>query len=386
MRNLRNAELPVLVEMLQKQHDLRYDAVVSSNNMRFQGGQLLIAGGATRITDTGVAFDNAILNPTPIFDEGAASRFNIPMRYMNILRNRVATDIEQGDPKHVPTIYDENLNYWLDADPSRTHLVRAFRTDDPDEVGIGRALLSDKYKTIDNYDVLMATLDGVKEAGVEINIDGVDLSDKRMSLRLKCPTVAEYAPDILQRYRDPESGNSGKDNPIIYAGLVIKNSETGNGAFNIVPRLVVEVCSNGLQMTQDAMRAVHLGGKLDEGVVRWSDDTQRRELELITSKTKDAVSSFLDIKYMKVKLQELRALADIDVPNPVKVIDRVAKKVHWSEKEKENILSHFIKGSDQSALGVAQAVTSVAQRVKSVDRQDELETSALTAASFVATV
>ena len=134
------------------------------------------------------------------------------------------------------------------------------------------------------------------------------------------------------------------------------------------------------------MRAVHLGGKLDVGVIRWSDDTQRRELELITSKTKDAVSSFLDVNYMKVKLQELRALADIDVPNPVRVIDRVAKIVHWSEKEKENILSHFIKGADQSALGVAQAVTSVAQRVKSVDRQDELETSALTAASFVATV
>ena len=386
MKDLRNAQLPDLVEMLQKQHDLRYDAVVSSGNMYFQGGNLMIKGGATRITDEGVAFDNAILNPTPIFDEGAASRFNIPMKYMNILRNRVATDIEQGDPKYVPTIYDENLNYWLDADPSRTHLVRAFRTDDPDEIGIARALLSDKYKTIDNYDVLMATLEGVKDAGVEVDIDGVDLSDKRMSLRLVCPAVAEYAPEILGRYRDPESGDSGKDNPIIYAGLVIKNSETGNGAFNIVPRLVVQVCSNGLQMTTDAMRAVHLGGKLDEGVVRWSNDTQRRELELITSKTRDAVSSFLDVEYMRTKIQQLRTLAGITVDNPVKVIERVSKKVHWSEKEKENILTHFIKGADQSALGVAQAVTSVAQRVKNVDRQDELETSALTAASFVATV
>ncbi len=386
MKDLRNAQLPDLVEMLQKQHDLRYDAVVSSGNMYFQGGNLMIKGGATRITDKGVAFDNAILNPTPIFDEGAASRFNIPMKYMNILRNRVATDIEQGDPKYVPTIYDENLNYWLDADPSRTHLVRAFRTDDPDEIGIARALLSDKYKTIDNYDVLMATLEGVKDAGVEVDIDGVDLSDKRMSLRLVCPAVAEYAPEILGRYRDPESGDSGKDNPIIYAGLVIKNSETGNGAFNIVPRLVVQVCSNGLQMTTDAMRAVHLGGKLDEGVVRWSNDTQRRELELITSKTRDAVSSFLDVEYMRTKIQQLRTLAGITVDNPVKVIERVSKKVHWSEKEKENILTHFIKGADQSALGVAQAVTSVAQRVKNVDRQDELEISALTAARFVATV
>tara|TARA_B100000029_G_C17543924_1_gene947750 strand:- start:1553 stop:1822 length:270 start_codon:yes stop_codon:yes gene_type:complete len=89
---------------------------------------------------------------------------------------------------------------------------------------------------------------------------------------------------------------------------------------------------------------------------------------------------------MRTKIQQLRTLAGITVDNPVKVIERVSKKVHWSEKEKENILTHFIKGADQSALGVAQAVTSVAQRVKNVDRQDELEISALTAARFVATV
>ena len=34
--------------------------------------------------------------------------------------------------------------------------------------GVARALLSDSYKVIDNLDALMATLDGIRQAGVEV--------------------------------------------------------------------------------------------------------------------------------------------------------------------------------------------------------------------------
>ncbi len=378
----RNSSLPDLVEMLQKQSDVRYDIVVPSSDLEFKAGNLTVKGGGVRMTEDGVHTDNVRLAPTAIFDEGLAKRFNIPLKYVKTLRERVAVDVLEADPTWVPTLYDENMNYWLDADKSKQHLVRGFRTDDTDSIGIARAFLSNKYKTIDNYDVLMATLDGVKQAGVQIEIDGADLSDKRMSLRLVCPQVKEYAPEILKGYRSPFTGETGADNPTVFAGLVIKNSETGNGAFTIVPRLFVQVCSNGLQVTKDAMRAVHLGEKLDEGIIRWSDDTQRRELDLITSKTRDAVATFLDVDYMQTKIIELKSLAEADVVNAPKTIQRVAKKTHWSEDEQESILRHFIQGGDTSALGIAQAVTSVAQTVKSPDRQDELETSAIVAAEL----
>ncbi len=374
----RNSSLPNLVEMLQKQSDVRYDIVVPSSDLQFKAGNLIVKGGGVDMTDDGVYTTDVNLAPTPIFDKGLAKRFNIPLRYVKTLRERVAVDVKESDP----TLYDENMNYWLDADKSKQHLVRGFRTDDTDSLGIARAFLSNKYKTIDNYDVLMATLDGVKQAGVQIEIDGADLSDKRMSLRLVCPQVKEYAPEILKGYRSPFTGETGADNPTVFAGLVIKNSETGNGAFTIVPRLFVQVCSNGMQMTKDAMRAVHLGEQLDEGIIRWSDDTQRRELDLITSKTRDAVATFLDVDYMQTKIIELKSLAEADVVNAPKTIQRVAKKTHWSEDEQESILTHFIQGGDTSALGIAQAVTSVAQTVKSPDRQDELETSAIVAAEL----
>ena len=382
----RNADLPDLVDMLKAQSDVRYDVVVAASQIEMRGGDLIVHGGAARVDDDGVTVADARLVPTPIFDEGVSRRFDIPLRYVRTMRGRVASDVESTDaPSGVePTLYDENVNYWLAADPNKRHLVRGFRTDDPDAPGIARALLSDRYRTIDNHDVLMATLDGVRQAGVEVHIDGADLSDHRMSLRLTCPEVSEYAADLLDGYRSPFTGQTGADNPTIFAGLVVKNSETGGGAFTIVPRLVVQVCSNGLQITKDAMRAIHLGGKLDEGVIEWSDETQRHELELVTSKTRDAVSTFLDVGYMQAKIAGLRELAGIEVVHPLDTIERVARKTGWTADEEASILGHFIRGGQTTALGVAQAVTSYAQTVDATDRQDELESSAIVAAELAA--
>ena len=378
---VRNADLPDLVDMLKAQSDCRYDVVVPASQIEMIGGDLIVKGGAARVTDDGVTTDDARLVPTPIFDEGVAARFDIPLKYVRTLRSRVEADV---DDYRRGTIYDRNVNYWLAANPNKRHLVRGFRTDDADEPGIARALLSDRYRTIDNYDVLMATLTGVRAAGVEVNIDGGDLSDRRMSLRLTCPEVTAYADEILGGYRSPFTGETGSDNPTVFAGLVVKNSETGGGAFTIVPRIVVQVCNNGLQMTKDAMRAVHLGGKLDDGVVRWSDDTQQHELSLITSKARDAVATFLDVDYMRTKIEELQELAGVEVTRPADTIQRVSKKAGWAETEQDEILSHFIRGGQTTALGVAQAVTAYAQTVESIDRQDELETTAILAAELAA--
>jgi len=379
----RNTDLPNLVDMLKVQSDIRYDVVVPASGIEFRNGNVFVKDGTARFAEEGLYTEDAELVPTGIFDEGVAKRFDIPLKYVRRMRTQVASDLAEM-AKDDGTLYDQNINYWLDADPNKRHLIRGFLTDGAGEPGIARALLSDRYRTIDNYDVLMATLTGVRAAGVEVDIDGADLSDRRMSVRLTCPEVTAYADEILGGYRSPFSGETGSDNPTVFAGLVVKNSETGGGAFTIVPRLVVQVCNNGLQLTKDAMRAIHLGGKLDEGVIKWSDDTQRQELELVTSKTRDAVATFLDIGYMKAKITELQELAGVDVTKPADTIQRVGRKVGWSETEQDEILSHFIKGGQTTALGVAQAVTSVAQTTDSPDRQDELEISALAAAELVA--
>lgn len=49
---------------------------------------------------------------------------------------------------------------------------------------------------VDNLDVLMAVLDGVRAAGVQVDIAGCDLTERRMYVKVRALQVAEYAPEL----------------------------------------------------------------------------------------------------------------------------------------------------------------------------------------------
>jgi hypothetical protein len=58
---------------------------------------------------------------------------------------------------------------------------------------------------------------------------------------------------------------------------------------------------------------VHLGERLEEGMVTWSDNTRDKTLALITAKTTDAVAAYLDPGYVE---RALRAI-EKDAGRPV---------------------------------------------------------------------
>ncbi|WP_240318767.1 MULTISPECIES: hypothetical protein [unclassified Streptomyces] len=249
---------------------------------------------------------------------------------------------------------------------------------------MARALLSDSYKLMDNFDMLLAALDGVKQSGHPTRVTGCDLTDRRMYVRVESEAVAIQAPDLLRGYRSPFDGRSGDELPVISAGFVISNSEVGSGAYTITPRAVIQVCRNGLTETKDVMRAVHLGGKHDEGVVSWSGQTQRKTLELITSKTADAVRTFLSREYVEAKVRQVEAAAGKALAEPTKTIEHVAKSLSIGTEAKDMILSHFIRGGQMTAGGVMNAVTSTAQTLTDADQAAALEALALPALTAAA--
>ena len=56
-----------------------------------------------------------------------------------------------------------------------------------------------------------------------------------MYVRVVCEQVRALAPALLAGYRSPFTGAAGADNPVVFAGFVITNSETGCGAFTPDP-------------------------------------------------------------------------------------------------------------------------------------------------------
>lgn len=365
----RNATINDLADVLRDQHGRRVDVVAPSSAVRAVSGRLMVDGTDPILTDEGVTMTAGVYTPTAVCDEGIADKLKIPSAYLR--RTRV----------EAPDLYDANVNGWLDRD-DRRFLIRGLRGED--DGGVARAFLSDGYKIIDNLDVLMSALDGVRRAGVPVNIDGCDLTDRRMYVRVVSEEVRALAPELLRRYRSPFTGASGADNPVVFAGFVISNSETGCGAFSITPRLVVQVCNNGMTITKDALRNVHLGGRMDEGVIRWSDDTQERNLALVAAKARDAVTTFLDGDYLRRKVNEIEGAAATPIKNPEEAVKVISKQMRYSDERQADILNHFIKGADVTAGGILHAVTSVAQTIQDADAAADMESQAMRAMELAA--
>jgi hypothetical protein len=214
-----------------------------------------------------------------------------------------------------------------------------------------------------------------RQAGVDVLVQGCDLTERRMYVRLYSEQVAATAPALLAGYRSPFGGAEGTANPVVWGGLVITNSETGDGAAAITPRLVVQVCRNGMTITADSHRAVHLGGRLGEGVIDWSADTHRKNLELITAKARDAVARFLDPRYVQRVVAGMEADAAAPVDRPQEAIELVSQQLRFTDDQRNAILGHFIKGGSLTAGGVMHAVASIAQTL--ADAAHDLESQVL---------
>lgn len=412
--NARNANLNDLRDLLVKRQSVKHDLVVPATAIRSRDGVLNIKDADQRITLDGVTTVNGQYRPTDVADEGIASKLGVPVSYLRRLRTSA------------PDLYDANVNGWLHGktirratnDPSqplvdvvreadaRSFMVRTFRDQDGGE-GIARAFVSDRYDIVDDLDALVAVLGAVRDTGTDVEVTRCDLTDRNMYVRVTAPQISALAPTLLAGYRspftDPEvekqrnhgwdldrarsaAGREGlaTDEPIVFAGFEIRNSEVGCGAFSIVPIITVKVCDNGLTFTREAFRKVHLGAKLEHGMIKVSEDTRRKNLDLITAQTRDAVRTFLDVDYVQRKVAELEAKAGIAITAPEGQVKVVCKKLAFNETEADGVLSHFIRGGQLTAGGLVNAITSFSQTVPNADRARHLDDQAVEALAYVA--
>ncbi len=389
-RNLRHADIGDLVAVLQQQQRQSVDLVVPASTLVSRQGNLQITQAPVQLDVNGVLDPNGSYRPTANADAQLGGLFGIPVGYTRKLR---ANNID---------LFDININDWAGhADyADKKVLLRTLwgaNPEDPETNGIIRAVVSDRFGgATDNFDTVVSVLDGIREGGLaadQVQIKG-DLTDDRMFITVRTPEIHGYAHKLLAGYRSPygngqgtgHGGTDAENLPIVEAGLIIKNSETGNGALSITPRLVVRVCSNGLTMTTDAMRRVHLGSKLEEGAIVWSDSTRRAANELAKKQAADAVKSFLSVDYVTSAIAKLEAESDTPVTDVVKTIEVVAKEHRYTEDEAKSVLDFFIDGGQRTAGGVMQAITAAVQQIEDAERAFEVEATAIDAMRTAAKV
>jgi len=350
-------KLPDLVEKLNADQLVKNDAIIPASALSMNAGQLIVTGmpGSTlnaALAGTGViatGTEEIRLDVLEICDNQIAEKLAIPPKYYQKMR-------ESALP-----LLDHNVNHWL-KEVKGNYFLRTFSPRGDGGVGVARALLSDRFRTIDNLDVLMATLDTVKGMDRNLQIEHCALSDKKMYVSFTAPDVVVNSKELLSRYRLPGTNEGG--NPAIMTGFILSNSETGHGAFQIIPRIVVQVCSNGMIAQRDALKHIHLGTKLEQGVIHWSDDTNRKNMELVISQVKDAVTTFISEEYLGGLINRLLEEGSYQIQHPIAAVNNVCKAYQISEERTKSILDFFTKSGDPTSFGVAQAVTYYAQQVE----------------------
>ena len=212
----RHIGMNTLITQLKDQHTRAFDVIAGAATLHADDGNLIIPRTAPLLTATGVDLAAGRFRLSDVALGGVGAKLNIPVPYLRRLAR-----------ENVPLL-DDNINSWLQRD-NRRFLVRCLHHSIDAGAGTARALLSDRYLRIDNLDVLMAAIEGIKKAGVTVQIASCDLTDQRMYVRFVSPDVQVMAPQLLRNYRSLFDGRRGSDLPVISGGFLLKNSETGCG-------------------------------------------------------------------------------------------------------------------------------------------------------------
>jgi hypothetical protein len=370
--DLKNLSLQEIVQQLQKQNLLKQDFVVPSKYLKMVGSNLIVINESKLdsltklLLDTGISIDENDLQKIELAvldccHSQIGSRLDIPKKYYDKMLIK----------EQYHHLLDYNVTSWFTEKNENNFLLRTF-IDREEKTGIARAILSDRYNVLDNYDVMLYTLDAIRECGINVQIESGDITDTKFYMRFVCPDIEMEAPDILKNYRVPDGTQGGNG---IISGFVISNSETGNGKFSISPRAVVLACRNGMIFKNDAFQKTHLGAKMEEfTTIDWSEETRQKNYELVCSQVKDAIKYYASEEYLGAKIHELVEKGNKELTYPIETIKNVSKHLSISEEKESSILNYFIKSGDTNAFGVTQALTYYAQHNASPEERYEIET------------
>ncbi len=131
-----------------------------------------------------------------------------------------------------------------------------------------------------------------------------------------------------------------------------------------------------MTMTRDAVRRIHVGERLEEGV-RWGNDTQDKALELIRLQTRDAVQAFLSEDYLTAAVDRLERRAEESVTASESAVRDITRAVKIPEAHLAGIMDYFIRGGQTTLAGVANAVTAYSQTIPDGDAAHELDSRAV---------
>lgn len=276
-----------------------------------------------------------------------AGFLDIPMPYYDRMRETV------------PELLAANANAWLQRGSGRRLVRTALDEDARPQV---RAFLSDRFRPLDNAQLLEAVLPQLAAQGTRIV--SCELTERRLYVKAVSErTTAEV-----------------KVGDTVQAGIVVTNSEVGFGALAIQPLIYTLRCTNGMIVEDATLRQHHVGrrhGDPGEADIQHllSDETRQADDQAFFLKVRDVAKAALDVELFQRQVERLRAAAGspITSANLERVVEVTAKRFALTDAEGAGVLAHLIRGGDLSRWGLSSAITRHSQDVEDYDRATDLE-------------
>ena len=301
--------LPEVMTELKRQNKEKRDFICPAPLFRLEDD-----GQTFGITNTNTGVQESF-GTTNLFHRQIGSTLNIPAKYYDMMRSQK------------PELLAQNVNAWF-GDRKQSYMIRSM---DYGNGRVARALLSDRYRRIDNLLIAL-----------------------------------EILPIFM-----------GNDQYEVVSAIIISNSEVGLGAVIVRPFLNRLICTNGCVVNDFGERRHHVGRQtkaVEDSFDLYSDAVIEAEDKAFMLKLRDVARATLDeSRYPTIigKLQDsTRALITGKVQD---VVELASKSYGFNQTEQESILDYLIRGGDMSLYGLSNAVTRMSQDVDSYDRATELE-------------
>lgn len=269
----------VLIE-LNRQNKAKQDFISPAQGMRLrEDGQTFEINHLT-------TSQQEVFGTISLFHRQVASALGIPAKYYDLMQ------------KEKPELLAENVNSWS-ADKPSSYMVRSM---DYGAGQVARALLSERYRRIDNMEIATAVLP-LFAGNDQYEVMSCEVTENRLYLK-----VVNHRLEMEVRKGD-----------IVQAGVMISNSEVGLGAVSIQPLVYRLVCTNGMVVNDMGERRHHVGRQakaVEDSFALYSDETMEAEDKAFLLKLRDTTMAAMRILQRK-RRQQLEALGF-----PVFCVDR----------------------------------------------------------------
>lgn len=371
----RHEDLEHFRTLLKNQSHHRHDFVVPAHRIEMTGDGFFV------VEDAPIGEDLADSLPADVNPEGTAT---LPYTALSQFHQQLASKLPLPAFKRTydymrddePALAADVVNTYLNKD-DRRFLVRTFRPEDEDGTrGMMRALLSDSYRMINNYDVLLASAKAVYDEGLDADVT-CNLSTGSMWIQFVFSDREVDIGDVidLESYDDPRG--EIPSNNIVKPGFVVRNSEVGDAALEVRPRIEIQVCRNGITRMEDALHRRHIGSNLKVGQsFTFSEELHREAMRLSIKQVQEVAGHFASEEYVHEVIAERFEGADRKLDNPAAALRHARDMLDIPEEEEDAIFEHFMEGGDTREVAVPNAITSWAQTHENPDEQYRLEAEA----------